>query len=86
MLPSVRTINAPHLAAPPAASQAAVFWFGTVSPATTYSDARVAYTDTEVYPGQSHLNSERIAIGYRAASPYFPTAIAPAGCVSHPPS
>jgi hypothetical protein len=48
-LPPVRTVNAPHFAGAPVASQAAVFWFGTVSPNTTYSDVRVGYTDSELY-------------------------------------
>lgn len=48
-LPQIRTVNAPHFAGSVPANQAAVFWFGAVSPSSNYSDVRVAYTDTELY-------------------------------------
>ena len=48
-MPAIRTVNAPHFAAAPVAGQAAVFWFGAVTPTNTYSDVRVGYTDTELY-------------------------------------
>lgn len=48
-LPQIRTVNAPRFTGAVAANQAAVFWFGAVSPSSNYSDVRVGYTDTELY-------------------------------------
>jgi hypothetical protein len=48
-LPATRKVNVPYFNGSVSFGQAAIFWFGKVTPDTNYTDVRIAYTQNELY-------------------------------------
>jgi len=46
---AARRVNAPYHSAEPRFAEAAIFWFGRVTPTENYSDVRLSYTESELY-------------------------------------
>src|SRR5262249_33583920 len=47
--PTLPTINAPYFPNAVPFNQTAIFWFGTLSSSTTYTDVRIGYSNSELY-------------------------------------
>lgn len=46
---AARRINAPYFGGSVSFGESAIFWFGKVTPATNYTDVRIAYTQSELW-------------------------------------
>lgn len=53
-----RTVNMPYFADAVPVNQAAIFWFGKVTPSENYADVRVAYTAQEIFLRVSVLDRQ----------------------------